>query len=141
MICFPRHLTLHLYVINLLKLKVTIMSMKSILYRILKIIMGQVAVVFIFNSELNLLDMMSLSRCYLNKLMIVNNYSCFYHQMFGLNSPKRKLVINSKLGILLEMLIYINDIFIFSLKGRLLFGEGCSVTATVTPYATLVSTE
>jgi len=42
--------------------------------------------------------------------MIVNNYLCFYHEMFMLNSPKHKLIFNSKLGIMLEMLIYTNDI-------------------------------
>ncbi len=29
----------------------------------------------------------------------------------------------------------------FCLKGGVLFGEGCGVTAIVTPYATLVRTE
>jgi hypothetical protein len=34
--------------------------------------------------------------------------------------------------------LYIID---FSLKGGVLFGEGCGVTAMVTPYATLIRTE
>jgi len=57
--------------------------------------------------------MMSLSGCYLNKLMIVNIYLRSYHQIFGLNSPKHELMSNTKLGILLEMLIYINDLLFF----------------------------
>jgi len=73
--------------------------------------------------------------------MIVNNYPCFYYEMFGLISPTHKLRFNSKLGILLEMLIYINDVLSFSLNGGILSGEGCSVVTIVTPYATLVRRE
>jgi len=51
------------------------------------------------------------------------------------------LMLNSKLSILLEMSICINDVLSFSLKREFLSGEGCSVTAIVTPYATLVRTE
>ena len=51
------------------------------------------------------------------------------------------LMFNSKLGILLEMLIYINDVLSFSLNGGVISGEGCSVVAIVTPYATLDRTE
>jgi hypothetical protein len=71
------------------------------------------AVVHFFNDCRILVDMMSFCGCYLNKLMIVNSYPCFYHQMFGLNSSKHKLMLNSKLGIVIEMLIYINDIMFF----------------------------
>jgi len=53
----------------------------------LKLTIGQIVVVFIFNSQLMLFDMMSVSGCYLNKWKIVKSYMCFYHQMFGLNSP------------------------------------------------------
>ena len=79
----------------------------------LKLIIDQTAVVSIFKSFRILVDMMSLSGCYLNKLMIVNIYLGSYHHMFGLNSPKHKLIFNSKFGILLEMPIYINVILIF----------------------------
>ena len=69
-------------------------------------------------------------------------YMYFYHQMFGLNSPKHNLICNAKLGILLEMLIYRKKLSLQSSKKReSLFGEGGSVTAIVTPYATLVRTE
>jgi hypothetical protein len=111
-VCFPKHLIQHIYVINLLKLKVTTMSMQSIIYRILKWIIDQIVVVSVLNSWLILLDMTSQSGCYLNKLMIVNNYPCFSHQIFGLNSPKHKLMFNSKLDILLEMLICTNDMIL-----------------------------
>jgi hypothetical protein len=82
-----------------------------------------------------------MSGCYLNKCMIVNNYLCFDHKMFELNLPKHNLMFNFKLDIMLQMLIYINDIPSFSLKGGVLSEEGCSVTANVTPYASLVRTE
>jgi hypothetical protein len=70
------------------------------------------------------MDMMPLSGCYLNKLMIANNYLCFYHQMSRLNSPKHYLICNSKLGILLEMLIYTNVLsFPLSKSGGLFLGR------------------
>ena len=86
------------------------MSMQSISYQMLKLIIGLVVVVSIFTSLLILLDMMSVSGCYLIKLMIVNNYMYFYHQMCGLNSPNPNLTFNSKLDIMLEMLIYKNKL-------------------------------
>ncbi len=36
--------------------------------------------------------------------------SIFYHRTFGLNSSKHNHIFNSKLGILLEMSIYINEL-------------------------------
>jgi len=45
--------------------------------------------------------------------MIANNFPFSYHQMFGLNSLKHNLLLNSKLSILLEMLIYKNEILFF----------------------------
>ena len=44
--------------------------------------------------------MMSLSRCCLSELMIVNNSPCSSHQIFGHNSLKHKLMFNLKLDIL-----------------------------------------
>jgi hypothetical protein len=52
----------------------------------------------------HILDMMFLSGCYLNKWMIVNNYMCSSHQMFGHNFLKHDLTCNSNRDILLEML-------------------------------------
>ena len=61
--------------------------------------------------------------------------------MSGLNSPKHQLIFNSKLGILLDMLIYTNDLLFLKSKRGVLFGEGCSVTDIVAPYVTLARTE
>ena len=91
-ICFPKHLVLHLCVINLQKLEAT-MSMQSIIYRMVKLIIGRLAaVVSFFNFRLVLLDMMSFSGCYLNKLMIVNKCLCSCHHMSRHNFPKHKLI-------------------------------------------------
>ena len=38
--------------------------------------------------------------------------SVFSHRMFGLNSPKHKLMFNSKLDVMLEMLTYTNDMLL-----------------------------
>ena len=87
-----------------------------------------------------------MSGCYLNKLMIVNNCLCSSHQMFGRNSPNHKLMLNLTLDIMLEMLIYTNDILmilVFKGGGGIL-GEECNVIAilySITPYAALVHNE
>ena len=78
----------------------------------LKLIIGRIVVVSNLDFWLILLDMISLSECYLNKLMIVINYLCSSHLMFGHNSPKHKLMPDLKLGILREIVIYTNDILL-----------------------------
>ncbi len=74
-------------------------------YRMLKSISGLIVVVLIFKCCLMLLDMMSLSGCFLNKWMIANNYQCSSRGLFGLNNPKHKLMFNLKPNIFLERLI------------------------------------
>ncbi len=91
------------------------MSMQSIMYRMLKLIIDWIDVVIIFISWPILLDIMSLNKCYFNKLMIVNIYMCSSHQMFAHIFPKHKLMLNLKLDILSDMLIYRNDIFLILL--------------------------
>jgi len=99
-ICFPKHIVLHLCFINLPKLKETTMYMQSIIYWMIKLIISQIAVVFIFNFWHSFFDIISFSECYLNKLMIANNSMCSSLQMFGHNSPKHKLMFNLKLDIM-----------------------------------------
>jgi hypothetical protein len=71
---------------------VTSMSMRLTISQTRKFIFGSIYVVLIFNSWHILLDTTSLSGCYLNKLMIVNNYPCSSNQMCVHNSPKHKLI-------------------------------------------------
>ncbi len=78
----------------------------------LKLIFDRFAVVFIFISWSILLDVTSLNECYFNKLMIVKSYMCAFNQMVGHIFPINKLVLNLKLDILRDMLIYRNDIFL-----------------------------
>ncbi len=86
------------------------MSTLLIMSRTLKLTNGLLVEVLTFNFLHTLLDMMFLSGCYFNNLMIVNNCLCSFHPMLGNNFLKHMRTSNLRLGILLDMLIYKNEL-------------------------------